>query len=59
MNTEMQLFQESILLSFLLVTGICILGILAREIFILRRQLKIETGIKSRVKRHPGQFRRA
>jgi hypothetical protein len=48
----MQLFQESVLLSFLLVAGVCILGVLLREIFLMKRQLKIELGERSRQKRY-------
>jgi hypothetical protein len=59
MNIAMRFFQESILLSFLLVSGVCMVGVLVREIFIMRRQLKMEMGTKSRVKRHAGHLRRA
>jgi uncharacterized membrane protein YciS (DUF1049 family) len=51
----MRLFQESVLLSFLLVAGVCIIGVLLREIFLMRNQLKIELGEKSRQKRHAGK----
>jgi hypothetical protein len=51
----MRLIQESVLLSFLLVAGVCIIGILLREIFLMRNQLKIELGEKSRHKRPIGK----
>jgi hypothetical protein len=55
---DMELFQESVLLSFLLVTGACIVGILVREILMMRRQLKIEMGTKSRVRRSGNPLKR-
>jgi uncharacterized membrane protein YciS (DUF1049 family) len=58
MKTDMRLFQESTLLAFLLVAGICIIGILLREIYLMRRQLKIELGTKSRVKHKPGDSKK-
>jgi len=51
----MRLIQESVLLSSLMVAGVCITGILLREIFIMRNQLKIELGEKSRHKRLSGK----
>ena len=55
----MQFFRESIFLSFLLVTGLCILGVLLKEIFVMRRQLKIEMGTKSRPRRQAVRVRKA
>lgn len=55
----MQIIRESIFLSFLLVTGLCILGVLLKEIFVMRRQLKVEMGIKSRSRRPPLRARKA
>jgi hypothetical protein len=59
MQIDMQLFQESILLSFLLVAGLCIIGILLREIYVMRKQLKVEMGTKNRVRRNPGTSKKS
>jgi uncharacterized membrane protein YciS (DUF1049 family) len=58
MKSDMWFFQESVLLSILLVAGLGIIGLLLREILLMRRQLKIEMGTKSRVKRQPGQAKK-
>ena len=59
MKLTMQFFRESVFLSFLLVTGLCILGVLVKEIYVMRRQLKIEMGARSRERRQPARIRKA
>jgi hypothetical protein len=54
-HTHMQLPEESVLLAILLVAGGCIIGILLREIYLMRKELKIEMGTKSRQQRKPGK----